>query len=140
MNNELYKELECALKKLNIKIEKPSNSEKNTLVRSIEKKYIRGNPRAWWTSMQRQPKTYEQPDSQGHLKILQIAPKTHEDVWLIADEDNEEKIILGLPIELIPSVLEECYYFEYYITPKDLSWLLAENDHGDLLLIIDDNK
>jgi hypothetical protein len=90
--------------------------------------------------MQRQPEIYEQPDKLGHLKILQIAPKTHEDVWLIADEDNEEKIILGLSIELIPSVLEECYYFEYYITPKDLSWLLAENDHGDLLLIIDDNK
>ena len=64
----------------------------------------------------------------------EVAPPTTDDVWLIADEDNEEKLLFSLPLSKIKSILEECRYFEYYIVDKNFTWLLAENDHGDILI------
>ncbi|MFJ2331797.1 DUF6756 family protein [Pseudomonas helleri] len=62
-----------------------------------------------------------------------MAPPTTGDVWLIVDEDNDEKFVFSLPLSKIKKITEECRYFEYYIVDKNLKWLLAENDHGDLI-------
>jgi hypothetical protein len=58
-------------------------------------------------------------------------------VWFGVDESNEKKFIFDIPIYAIPEIVKECRYFEYYVASPDLSWWLAENDHGDLLFVTD---
>ncbi len=40
----------------------------------------------------------------------------------------------GTP-EAIQAVIGECYGFEYYLVAKDLSWLICETHHDDMIAI-----
>lgn len=79
------------------------------------------------------PKIYTFGDNSGYLHLTEVAPPTTDDVWFIVDEDNDQKFVFSLPLSEIKNIIEECRYFEYYIVDKKLKWLLAENDHGDLI-------
>ena len=106
---------------------------KNEILSEIQSTFIKGNPRARWSSLLSKPKVQQLEDNTRHLHLCELVPPPAEDVWLIADEDNEEKFVFSVPLMSIPSILDECRYFEYYITDKKLSWMIAENDHGDLI-------
>jgi hypothetical protein len=107
---------------------------KDEVLSAIESIFVKERPRAWWLSLKAKPKIHTFTDNSAYLHIAEVAPPTTDDVWLIADEDNEEKLLFSLPLSKIKSILEECRYFEYYIVDKNLTWLLAENDHGDILV------
>ena len=38
-------------------------------------------------------------------------------------------------VERSLATIENSRFFEYYIVDKELNWMVAENDHGDLLFI-----
>lgn len=109
-------------------------ANKDEVLSAIESIFVKERPRAWWLSLAAKPKIYTFTDNSAYLHIEEVAPPTADDVWLIADEDNEEKLLFSLPLSKIKSILEECRFFEYYIVDKNLTWLLAENDHGDILV------
>jgi len=109
-------------------------TRKIEILSEIQAKFIIGNPRAWWISLSTAPTVRTFHDNTGHLHLCKLAPDHSGDIWFIIDEDNEEKLIFSAPLNKIPSVLENCRFFEYYIVDKDLKWIIAENDHGDLLL------
>ena len=96
--------------------------------------YVDGEPRAWWASLKEKPTVLQYDGDSGYLHLAELAPSSTRDVWFIVDED-EEKFIFDAPIQVISEVIKECRFFEYYVVPKDFSWMLAENDHGDLLFV-----
>ena len=107
--------------------------DKDEVLLKIECAFVKDRPRTWWSSLAEKPKIYTFNDNSAYLHINEIAPPTTDDVWFIADDDNEEKLVFSIPLSKIQCVIEECRYFEYYIVNKKLEWLLAENDHGDLI-------
>ncbi|HFW0497786.1 TPA: protein SciX, partial [Salmonella enterica subsp. enterica serovar Saintpaul] len=50
------------------------------------------------------------------------------------DEDNEQIYVYNVPLNSLPEIIENCRYFEYYVADHELSWLICENDHGDLIV------
>ncbi|EKN1469811.1 hypothetical protein PWK59_004616, partial [Salmonella enterica] len=54
--------------------------------------------------------------------------------FLIADEDNEQIYVYNVPLNSLPEIIENCRYFEYSVADHELSWLICENDHGDLIV------
>ncbi|MFJ4456723.1 DUF6756 family protein [Pseudomonas sp. NPDC089392] len=134
MNQEsltLIEELHQAFSKQQLLRTEPKH--KKEVLLKIQSAFIKGNPRAWWTSLISKPKIHTFENNTGYLHLFELVPGPIENVWFIADEDNEEKLLFCLPLKKIPSILEECRYFEYYIVDKQLSWMIAENDHGDLV-------
>jgi hypothetical protein len=135
--NSLEKELALAMSKFGINAKQVGN--KDGILSKIQEAFIDGNPRAWWESMKFKPKIfyYGVDDDDAFLHIVDIAPACSSScVWFIADDDNERKFVFDVPLDKITDILKECRYFEYYIVPYDFSWMLAENDHGDLLLVV----
>ena len=63
-----------------------------------------------------------------------VPPET---VYFIADidDESEDNPVFKISLDKVPNVLEECRFFEYYICPFDLSWLICENDHDEILFI-----
>ncbi|MNV85064.1 hypothetical protein D3C71_1789860 [compost metagenome] len=128
-------ELSTALKKCGLSDQQASN--RDALLEKIQKKFFVGNPRAWWTSFKRRPIVLQCEDDSGYLRLAELAPSSATDVWFVVDECNEEKFIFNVPLHAVAQVIKECRYFEYYVVSPDFSWLLAENDHGDLLFVTD---
>jgi hypothetical protein len=132
INISLAEELRSALKEQGISSDEPS--EKPEIILKIQSTFVIGNPRAWWLSLAAAPTIQVFYENTGHLHLCELAPDHSGEIWFIADEDNEDKLIFSAPLEKISLVLENCRFFEYYIVDKNLKWMITENDHGDLLL------
>ncbi|MNQ35554.1 hypothetical protein D3C85_490430 [compost metagenome] len=127
-------ELSAALKNCGLGDQQASDSV--ALLEKIQKKFVVGNPRAWWTGLKNANVLSFEGDS-GYLRIAKLAPPSVTHVWFVVDECNEEEFIFNVPIHAVSQIIKECRYFEYYVVSPDFYWLLAENDHGDLLLVTD---
>ncbi len=132
---ELSEELKAAFELVEINIEEIPNREE--ILQKIKNKFVKGNPRAWWTHLRRSPDVYHFENNTGYLYLENLAPPLTENVFFIVDEDNEIMHLYKIPLKKIKSVIAECRYFEYYVVSEDFSWLIAENDHGDLLFVQD---
>jgi hypothetical protein len=96
-----------------------------------KRRFVKGNPRAWWMSLSG---SCEHFNSKEH-RLADIVPTGATKCWLIAETGSSS----GLPVYSIapsdvPSVLDECPYFEYYLVAEDFSWLVAESDHNVLFV------
>ena len=106
----------------------------------IKRLYVDNNPRAWWLSLKYRSDIFSYADNLGYKDILKIAKKNNfiqendARIFFIADEDNEKMHIYRIPINSIEYIVENCRYFEYYAVAQDLSWLICENDHGNLIM------
>lgn len=135
MNQENSTSLKCEIKAalMAAGISAKEVENKGQVLSRVEASFVKDRPRAWWSSLAVAPKIYTFNDNSAYLHLDEVAPPTTDDVWLIVDEDNDEKFVFSLPLSKIKNIIEECRYFEYYIVDKNLKWLLAENDHGDLI-------
>ena len=94
----------------------------------------------WWSWFRPEPVSarYIGEASYGYRYITEVTPSDSDLLWLIAGDclDRSFAVCEG-SIGDIRDVIGECYGFEYYIVPKDLSWLLCENHH-DVLIAVGD--
>lgn len=134
---EFQKELEESFKKAGVHGFNVENSAE--IMSKIKNKYVEGNPRAWWLSLKNKVETIPYEDNSAYKNIPALIkgryPETISSiVYFIADEDNESLYLYRIPLEKLTLIIEECRYFEYYIVSSELSWMVCENDHGELIL------
>lgn len=132
-------ELEDVIKNLGINNYIVDRSEK--IISEIKHTYVNGNPRAWWLSLKHRHDIFSYTDDSGYKNISRIVSERlnseavlNEQVFFIADEDNEYMYLYNIPLCFLVHIIEGCRYFEYYVVAHDLSWLICENDHGDLIV------
>src|SRR5690606_22570475 len=105
---------------------------KNVLIKQIEQLYVSGRPRVWWLSLKYEPTNFTFNDNFQYKRISNFFDY-NEKVYLIVEADSE-KLVFVAPVEIIIKLIGESPFFEYYILNMDLSRMLCETDHGDLLL------
>ncbi|WEJ19480.1 hypothetical protein N0B28_14350 [Pseudomonas sp. SD17-1] len=108
--------------------------DKERVTSLIEKRFISGTPRAWWLSLVSKPEVYSFPDNSGYQNLLEIFPAGNDKVWFVVDDDNKEKFVFFIPLNKVQDIIESCRFFEYYVVDENISWMLAENDHGEILV------
>jgi hypothetical protein len=117
------------------------NGEASEVWRSVEACFVVEPRNGWWWSWFRpEPVTarYIGETSHGYRYITEVAPTSSDLLWLIAGDCLDRSFaVCEASIGDIRDVIGECYGFEYYIVPKDLSWLLCENHH-DVLIAVGD--
>lgn len=95
--------------------------------------FVRSGDRKWWWEDFKKPFFYFK-DFDNPLQYLnKIIPEVEGLVWLIVEDDKE----LFYPVyevkpAIIAAILNECFYFEYYIIYKNKEWLICENHHNTL--------
>ena len=86
----------------------------------------------WWWEHLREPRAYCDPTNGTFAfdLLCDLVPDSDSPCYFIA-EDGEAPfypVYLSTP-RIAASVLSECYFFEYYITPLDRTWLICETHH-----------
>ncbi|WP_444914642.1 DUF6756 family protein [Microbulbifer sp. TRSA007] len=88
--------------------------------------------RIWlWDSI-KEPFTSYQPGN--GIKELNSLLSESDSYWFIASDEDGKYWVLEGTGKAIVRVLSETRYFEYYITNKEISWLICENHHGVMVL------
>jgi hypothetical protein len=99
--------------------------------------FVASGDRRWWWEDFRFPSTSVRfADQKGFERIDKVVPNKKERVWFIVEDDQLPfyPVYEGTP-EAIQAVIGECYGFEYYLVAKDLSWLICETHHDDMIAI-----
>lgn len=111
------------------------------IISMIKNVFVNDNYSPWWLSLKHRLSVTSYPDDTGYKNILRIVTDKFkrgkicdDNVFIIADEGNACMCLYKIALESLINIIENCRFFEYYIVPYDLSWLICENDHGDLIV------
>ena len=93
-----------------------------------------GDRHCWWEDFRVPSTTIRFADQKGFERIEKIVSNKREKVWFIVEDDQLPfyPVYEATP-EAVQRVVGECYGYEYYLVAKDLSWLLCETHHDDLI-------
>lgn len=101
---------------------------------TLENHFVNSKNRRWWWEDFRHEchllaNAIESPD------ILKDIIPAGAAVWFMVEADNGQKWypIYEVQPAVIPAILGECPFFEYYVIDKAQQWLLCENHHGALV-------
>ena len=104
----------------------------NKLAENFLSKGKQSLERIWlWDSI-KEPYTSYQPED-GVLELKTILSESGS-YWFIASEEDGKYWVLEGTGRAIITTLSETRYFEYYITNKEITWLICENHHGIMIL------
>jgi len=133
---KLRSDIEKSLDTLSIPIRIAPDS--TVIIEQIESRFGCINLRAWWEGFSSKAKqSISCSDGNGFLLLHEIIQKNvsnyfndNEHLFFIA-ESNTPVFLLSL--NEIVMLIGEMYYFEYYITPSSLDWIVCENDHNEVI-------
>ena len=133
---KLRSDIEKSLDALSIPIRIAPNS--STIIEHIESRFGCTNLRAWWEGFSSKAKqSISCSDGNGLLLLHEIVQENvskyfdeNELLFFIA-ESNTPVFLLSL--KEIVALIGEMYYFEYYIIPSSLDWIVCENDHNEII-------
>ena len=97
--------------------------------------FVRSGDRRWWWEDFNQEVSFCIEDAELPFERLnEIIPELESKVWLIVEDDDEPFYpVYEIVAKRITEIIGESFGFEYYIIPKDKSWLICENHHSQLI-------
>jgi hypothetical protein len=100
-------------------------------------KFVNGGDRRWWwEAFNEEEASQVFQDGMGFKRIPDLVPDANEKLWFVVEEDQMEFYpIYETTAAAASAVVGECYAFEYYLIPKDTSWLICENHHNRIIVI-----
>jgi hypothetical protein len=131
-------EIESAVSKLGLEaadIQHLSAEENKRLYGALVERFVNGGDRRWWwESFNEEEASHVFKDGMGFKRIPELVPDANEKLWFVVEEDQLEFYpIYETTAEVVSAVVGECYAFEYYLIPKDTSWLICENHHNRII-------
>lgn len=134
--------VEEAIRVLNLpaeELEQLDNSKVSSVIQRIKSKFVIGNPRAWWMSLKKPINIFVIDDSydiSGSVDYLDKFLPSEEPYFLfIPENEADEYVVFQATLKAIKEILLECPFFEYYLLPINLKWILCENDHHGEVII-----
>lgn len=133
---EIEKQIEAAIRQLGLsdqEIKRLPPSRAMGIVEHARQKLVNGQPRAWWLSLREPCTVIDYPDASGckHLTEHWFHPDPF--CWFIPETEKTDLPVYEAEVAILPRLLSECSFFEYYLVSKDYSFLLIENDHNQII-------
>jgi Family of unknown function (DUF6756) len=128
-------EVEQAIRDLNFsdaELRELPGPEARSVYNAAESRFVVAKGRQWWWEDLSVPAAnFEFPRGDGFRFLNLLVPSTEEILWFIIETDQKDSaVVYEGRIGHIQKILEECFAFEYYLVPKDFSWLVCENHHN----------
>lgn len=131
----LKKQIDLTLQEHSINLIEIKDPEKSSILHKIKETFVQGNPRALWLGFKYHPDSIKYEGDYPHIKLPDLVPP-EEEMFFLIDDFNEVFYLYKGKIAPIITFIEECVGLdEYYLVNYDISQLICETDHGDLLYI-----
>lgn len=100
----------------------------------LENQFVNKKGLRWWWEDFKLPFQIIEEVEKPWENINSFVPSTCKKVLLMIEDDSEFYPIFHCTPNLIPEVLNECYWFEYYIIDEEHQWLICENHHNAIFI------
>jgi hypothetical protein len=105
----------------------PAESE-DLLPRILTRFTGRVQPGFWWEQLVLPHESFQVRDGRS------LVPDANLPVWVVTFWGVPPEVFASTPAA-IAAVFAECPLFEFFVVPKDLSWLVGENHHDYLIAV-----
>lgn len=131
-------EIESAVSKLGLGLAEiqllPAEENKRLYGLLVGKFVSGGDRRWWWEAFNEEEASHVFEDGMGFKRIPELVPDANEKLWFVVEEDQMEFYpVYETTAEVASAIVGECYGFEYYLIPKDTSWIICENHHNRII-------
>jgi hypothetical protein len=103
------------------------------VVQKAQQLYITGEPRSWWLSLKVPHTAFDYPDGSGCKHLNEHWLNKTPICWFIPETEKPNLPVYEAEIIILPELLSECGFFEYYLLSKDWLFLLVETDHNQII-------
>jgi len=112
-----------------------SFDENENLYNELYSSFVKGGDRKWWwESFKDIEASCVVENGMGFKLIPELVPDPNDNLWFVVEEDQLEFYpIFETTASVATAIIGECYAFEYYLIPKDKTWLLCETHHNRLI-------
>ncbi|MBL4671801.1 MAG: hypothetical protein JKX81_06040 [Arenicella sp.] len=127
--SQVLEEVETAINKLGLSEEVGLyDDESGALYNDLIGYFVEGGNRRWWWEAFSQPsEALSSSDPKGFERLSELVPDAKERVWFVVEDDQFPYYpIFEASTEHAIQIIGECFAFEYYLVPKDMSWLSAK--------------
>lgn len=123
------------LLKLESSVKRVATSKAETLYYDLLSHFVVGGDRRWWWEAFKQPSEYITFDEgTGFEELVELVPDSTEEIWFVVEDDKLPHYpIYEASTDNITKIIGECFAYEYYLIPKDKSWLLCETHHNSIV-------
>jgi hypothetical protein len=133
---DIEKQIEDAIIRLSLdqnQIRRLPSEEASHIVQVAQRTFVEGQPRTWWLSLKVPHTAVEYTDASGFRHIPEHWRLNDVTCWFIPETEEQVPPVYETNIQVLPRILEECSFFEYYVLSKDFSFLLIETDHNQII-------
>src|SRR5262245_58422704 len=103
------------------------------IIQAAHHKFVEGRPRSWWLSLKVPYTAIEYAYASGFRHLAEHWQSKDINCWFIPETEEAELPVYETTIDVLPRLLEECSFFEYYVLNKDCSLLIIESDHNQVI-------
>lgn len=127
---EIQEWIEEAIQANGLNFEALSSEEAGNVVLKARQKYIKGNPRSWWQGLVEVEEVVSSEETTiSDLAALQSC--LDKQLYFIPETEEDDLPVYKAKLDAIQEVLDDCPFFEYYILPENLEWIVIESDHNE---------
>lgn len=114
------------------------DDESERLVNLTRAAFVKGSPSFWWEKFRFPARTFPYLDDSAPFHLCDHSPTGDCPCWLIVEPEDNVRPVLDLKVSEVPEVLWELPYVEYYVVDHEMRWLMAEDHHGCLHVVINE--
>jgi hypothetical protein len=111
------------------------------VVQSVRQRFLTHPERPsvfWWDQELRKQACAVLVDGPGLHQLSYLVPSVEKGVWFITNTEGagpgEPIAVYEATVPAVQQILSEVRgHHEYYLTPKQLTWMLCENHHGQII-------
>jgi len=85
-------------------------------------------------SLKQPTEWFDYPDGFGFQDLIRHVPEGNLRCWFVPETEEQYPPVFDVEVDRVSRVLGECTYFEYYLVGKRFDWMIAENDHNQVIV------
>lgn len=136
MDCEIESEIDGALDQwgLHDRLRKLNRGDGRELLSQAQERFLKGNSPFWWSCFSGDVKTaFGQGTDLLERFTKLIGEPVRECFFFPEPRSSDSLVYIGLLSDFC-ELMNQCFYFEFYILDKDFRWIACENHHGQLIL------
>lgn len=136
MDSEIESEIDGVMDQWGLcpRMKKLDHGQAKELLIQAQKRFLKGNSPFWWSCFSGDVKTAvgQGADLLERFTRL-IGEPIHECFFFPEPRSSDSLVYIGLLSDFC-ELVNQCFYFEFYILDKDFRWIACEYHHGQLIM------
>ena len=136
MDSEIESEIDGVMDQLGLhdRLRKLNRGDARELLSQAQERFLKESSPFWWSCFSGELKTAREKAGDLLESFTGLIGEPVPECFFFPEPRSSDSLVyIGLLSDFC-ELVNQCFYFEFYILDKDFRWVACENHHGQLIL------